>query len=499
MIYSGTIESKTGALIPLFTDGKPMHSKYNPLAEASSFEAALPQDSKGQKASCIVACGIGAGFHLASLVKAGRLVFAVEADEESLSFCLQLDSVKELLQYPNFIVCTEENLCSQIVNNYLPQVHGGIVLAPHRAWEDRAIVCCSNIRSLLALALKQVAADYSVQAHFGKLWQRNIFLNLKDFKNENSELFFDTKKIAAVIAAGPSLDQSLQEIQLHPDKYCVFATDTALSVLQDKGIQCDAVVSIDAQHVSLTHFENLNEKSTKPRLCFFDLASCHECIQAAREAGIPTLFVHTGHPLAQLAAEEAYIPRIQAGSGTVTIASCDIARKLGFEKIQLFGADFAYGGGKPYAKGTYLDRLYNKASNKTLPSEQIFSSLMYRTQLIDKDEKTKTTEVLEGYRKTLAEWMSMHSFSQKDKVWICSSKQETFSFEKSAKDFDFTSFVKKWCFQLEKQFNEKDKKITPYLTSLLPLVAYFQAKENQKIGFFELSKLAYSYSLRYTK
>ena len=33
MIYSSVTKSKNGEDIPLFLDGKPMHSKYNPSAE----------------------------------------------------------------------------------------------------------------------------------------------------------------------------------------------------------------------------------------------------------------------------------------------------------------------------------------------------------------------------------------------------------------------------------------------------------------------------------
>ena len=504
MMYSGTIESKTGELIPLFTDGKPMHSKYNPHAEETTFASSIQTDSNGNKPGCIVAAGLGGAFHLAQLVKDGILVFAVEADKESLAFCTALPSVTQLLQYPNFIPCTESELCSNIMQHYLPQVQGSITFVPHRAWEDRAIVSCSNMRTALEQAVKQIAADYSVQAHFGKLWQRNILLNLKQFTQEPEICsLFDTKKTAAVIAAGPSLDQTIQELITNRNEYCIFATDTALSILRKKNISCDAVVSIDAQHVSLSHFENLQEKNNAlPRVCFFDAASCPESLQAAQEAGCTTVLVHTGHPLVQLAQKYAYIPRIQAGSGTVTIAACDIARKLGFEHIQLLGADFAYHNGKPYAKGTYLDQLYNNKAGRTIPAEQSFASLMYRTPLVETGENRLTTEVLDGYRKTLEDWAKANGYtktnallSRKESV----PQQDLFSFGKDKRIFNFESFIKTWKSELDVQFNANGPSLTPYLMSLLPLVAYFQAKDTQKNSFFGLAKLAYSYSLRYTE
>lgn len=503
-MYSGTIESKTGELIPLFADGKPMHSKYNPHAEETTFASSIQTDSNGNKPGCIVVAGIGGAFHVAGLVKEGILVIAVESDKQSLEFCTELPSVKHLLEHPNFFACTEDEVCSNIIQHYLPQVHGSITFVSHRAWEDRAIVSCSSIRTSVEQAVKQIAADYSVQTHFGKLWQRNIFLNLKQFTQEpNICSLFDTKKTAAVIAAGPSLDQSIQLLISKRNEYCIFATDTALSVLRKHNITCDAVVSIDAQHVSLTHFENLQkENPSLPKVCFFDIAACPESIQYTQGAGCKTVLVHTGHPLAQLAEQYAYIPRIQAGSGTVTIAACDIARKLGFKCIQLFGADFAYRNGKPYAKGTYLDSLYNNNASRTVPSEQTFTSLMYRTPLFEAQENGQTTEVLDGYRKTLEDWAKSHGYEKKDCLLILNpafKQNDLFSFGADIHTADFNSFIKNWKSHLDAQFSEQDQTLTPCMASLLPLVAHFQAKDTQKNSFFGLAKLAYSYSLRYTE
>ena len=36
-----------------------------------------------------------------------------------------------------------------------------------------------QIKNDLSLALKKISADFSVQSHFGKIWQHNIFSNLK--------------------------------------------------------------------------------------------------------------------------------------------------------------------------------------------------------------------------------------------------------------------------------------------------------------------------------
>jgi len=62
MIYSGIITSKNGSEIPLFTDGLPMHSKYNPEREAVQF-------AEGIAAGFALVIGIGGAYHIAFLKK----------------------------------------------------------------------------------------------------------------------------------------------------------------------------------------------------------------------------------------------------------------------------------------------------------------------------------------------------------------------------------------------------------------------------------------------
>lgn len=90
MIYSKEIaEAKNGSKIPLFKNGKPANSKYNPDAEQILFESS-PQ-------GCIIVAGIAGGFHIEKLLNEENisLIIAVEADSESLEFCKQFSSVKK--------------------------------------------------------------------------------------------------------------------------------------------------------------------------------------------------------------------------------------------------------------------------------------------------------------------------------------------------------------------------------------------------------------------
>ena len=71
------------------------------------------------------------------------------------------------------------------------------------------------IKTIVEKAIKTVKADFAVQSHFGKIWNKNIFENLKiasEQKNTSQtieNLKKNNKKTAAIIAAGPTLDTTV--------------------------------------------------------------------------------------------------------------------------------------------------------------------------------------------------------------------------------------------------------------------------------------------------
>ena len=128
----------------------------------------------------------------------------------------------------------------------------------------------------------------------------------------------------------------------------------------------DAVVSIDGQNISYAHF--LHQAQKNKTVFAFDL--CANSIPAKKISVQKNkiLFFESGHPLSVLASRfnGTNFIHLNSGSGTVTIAATDLVFFLGFEKIEFFGADFAYLNGKPYAKGTYLDDIFYKKQNKSI-------------------------------------------------------------------------------------------------------------------------------------
>lgn len=444
MIYSSVIQSKNGDAIPLFADGKPMHSKYNPSAER------LPVDAAVQEGFFLIG-GIGGGYHIANLVRQLKnyCIIAFEADRESLDFCMALKSVRELSRNPSIVFCQADDVQELLGQKYIASLYGDFTCLFQRAWQQENEKLCRTMEEGLQETLKAVSADFSVQSHFGKIWMHNILLNLRDFAPAREPLLNpgELAKCAAIIAAGPTLDDSARVLRERQEDFFIIATDTTCGPLYRRGIVPDAIVCVDAQQVSSEHFFPLpaaREGSRTP-LVFLDLCSSPSCARLLRHRGIQPVFFHSGHPLSQRAAEACGLMQVETGSGTVTVAAADIARQLGFTRLRFFGADFSYSAGKPYVKGSYLDARFHSWSCALQTAEQQFAGLMYRTPLRHVRNGVYTSEVLEGYRKSLEAWQAKYGYEEKQDELSCKLSRKNAEKRRGNVNlpFNFKAFMEK--------------------------------------------------------
>lgn len=498
MIYSGTAESKSAAaIIPLFKNGNPSHSKYRPEAE----QLPVPQDFEG----CAVVAGIAGGFHIRNLLsrKEISLVIAVEADKESLAFCRSLETVRMMETDARLILCDKDELQETLCKKYIPALYKNLTLAFQRAWKNENEDCAKEIEDAVKKSLEKISADFSVQSHFGRIWQRNILLNLK-FISENTvpeiRLEGSLKKTAAIIAAGPSLDKSIARIK--NGGFFIVATDTAYGTLLQNKIIPDAVISIDAQHVSCEHFFCCTQD--RKTAFIFDICASPEAVRLAFSKGSRLQFVRSAHPLSAAASQAYRLPLIETGAGTVTVAAADWARQAGFKRMQFFGADFAYRFGKPYAKGTYLEKQFSKASFRLNNAETRFSSLMFRTSLEKmsgtemhkNDESSHTTSVLKSYRLSLADWARRHSFKTDGSGFFYSGSEETPFFRSQNGRFCYSAFHTAFLNGMQRLMNTgctpEDFLSDKWGAAIIPYLASVKGGT-----LFDRLNLAYSQAVRY--
>lgn len=513
MIYKDKIFSKDGNEVPVFFNNLPMHSKYNPVKEAECFGENISLDT-----GCLLVAGVGGGFHIDSLCKKfpHSLIICFEKDIDSLNFCLNLPLNKKLQLNDNIIFCTFDSLEKTIIENYIPSIYGSLTFLQQRAWINYNSDLLHVLNATVSKIISEIKADYSVQSHFGKIWQNNILLNLKlmeNSKNYPPEYNYKTlSKTAAIIAAGPSFDKSIEKIKCSRDDYFVISTDTSFGSLLDNGIIPEAVLSVDGQFISSTHFYSCLEKidCLKNTTFVFDICGSHTAARFLKSKGLKVFFIRSGHPLASVASNYVNLPYLNTGAGTVTIACCDFAYKCGFKNMELFGADFCYNSGKSYTKGTYLDKQYNTLSNRFCTNENSFDGLLFRTNLIKINCQSAfsgvvkspfTSTVLDSYKTSLENWLTQNNIMH-DNSLLKVKSNEMFS-KCSYKIFNVKEFEKNYISNLKNMVNNFSEKFVynknEYLFTLLPFIAYLRGqKKYSNLTFFDLLKLAYSETVRYT-
>lgn len=475
-IYTGFQQAKNGTPVPVFSNGRTFFSSYNPERDAENFITAHKEAFSD--AGCILTGGIGNGLHIQKLLQTFESVriIAFEADEASLTFslnCIPDELRRESERSESRLIFTSAaRLRQTLLQNYIPALHGNLAFAAIRSWSDFLGEKASLLVSLINETISDISADYSVQAQFGKLWHRNILLNLSLFDTLKRSQQFDIHtfrpkaKKAAITGAGPSLDTNIHILAENRSEYCIFATDTTFSSLTSKGIIPDFVVTVDSQLISEQHFVGHIFSNT---VLACDLTANSSIVKNAISQNAQILLFHNNHPLSLLAdswlseikGTTSPFPVIDSGAGTVLHAAADLARKLGFSELSFFGADFAYSHGKPYTKGTYLEKQYYEDESRTGNAETAYSRLMYRTPLIRLDDERTTTEVLTRYKKALDSFLLHYAGSSGKPL----SEIHT-SINNTGKPL-FNDFYSWYLEKLQK----KDKKV---LFSILPLAAWYK-------------------------
>ena len=394
--YKGVVPAKTGEPVPLFASGQALQSLYNPVREAERTATAAT--------GFMLFCGLGNGIHIKVFLDKSPQSFCAitESDYESFKQLLSLIDYTELLADDRVFLlppCTDAAFETALTAAYLPALHGTFGYHILRAWNEYYAAQTKDLPQKIEHALEKIKADFSVQVHFGKIWLRNIFLNLRLAGSVNPAYpQTDTDRTALILGAGPSLEEGLSLLKKKRQRYTVFCTDTAFPAVCANGITPEFFIAIDPQHISYQHTIGVIPKET---IGIFDLSANTAGARRFCENGNAFFFTAGGHPLVQTAALFSPFPPLTTGSGTVAVAAYHAAQALGYRHIECSGMDFAYTGGKAYSRGTYLSAQFADSAAYTCPQEHSFVRLMFRTETYNEQTSkgiTYRTALLDSYR-----------------------------------------------------------------------------------------------------
>ncbi len=388
--------SKTNVNVAILQNNKSFFSIYNPERDIDYF----CNNEKIKYAGFICIAGIGNGYHIKKLSEKfpEKFILAFELNNTSLDF-LQSTNNFDFSKNKNVKLTTLENLQTEIINHYNPALYDNFYFTYIKNWLDYHNEFINEIEQKINTAVSMISSDFSVQAHFGKIWMHNILENINYLKKNKIKNTFkiNNSKTAAIIAAGPSLDETILKLKNNLDKYFIISTDTAYPTLLENNIFPQVVVSIDAQIYSREHFIG-NKNKLNNTFFLLDLCSNSSIVKKINPNKI--LFFNNGHPFCNFIEHKtnSNFVKLNSGRGTVTSAACDFAIKSGFNDIEIFGADFSFYKNKPYAKSTYLEKQFLNHSSKINNLETQYTKLMFRTQTYKNEQGFLTTKLLDEYK-----------------------------------------------------------------------------------------------------
>lgn len=529
MIYSSVTSAKDTTLIPLFTDGKSMYSRYSPQKEAEKY-ACITEKNK----AFFLVTGLGNGLHLRTLLKKypNSYFFVVENSLEDYEWLKNHFDLEDIIYHPHIHITFLDYFIPKLKQTYIPQLHGDFVYAPLRSWLDQIQKNDYNFSKKLEEYISELSSDMATQAHFGKQWFGNFFINLACIFDKQTTIKTTASKVI-ITAAGPSLEQFLPQIQAkkQTSDYFLIATDTSVPVLRKWGIHPDVAVCIDSQIHSKNHFfiDSSSKEHLKNTIFAFDLCVSPSVVATVRVKGSEIFFFRNNNPLSTLFSRfitqnaDQEIPLLNTGGGTVTSAAFDLAHHLGFTDIEVFGADFAYIDGKPYCKGTYFEDLFSVSCDRISPLDKKYTDLLYRLPTTRLQNQSVTTDILQNYKKSFYEYVQSHTdimcqvqgmTIQNKNTTYKPSKQTLTEYKcltskitkKHAQNFIlfYTKELNRLSSLTDTFFDENITSIKDLLTiseiipSLLPLFSWDIKKNNTEKSFLRIIKLAYSYMIRYT-
>jgi hypothetical protein len=373
-VYS-FLTSKTGETVPVMTlpsgSARPLHSTIDPQREAERLVAAFNEEG------FLVFLGLGGGFAPFAALRreATRRILVIDYGCGGIAELLGAKDYGGLFGDPRFSLLVDPDATEIeefITRNYLPALYGGIRTFPLLPRTEGEAVFCEAFEGIRR-AIDACTRDYSAQAWFGKRWFSNILRNLD--VAEKPRFSLPSIREAAITAAGPSLDSQIPCLKKKRDGVFLIATDTSFPSLLNAGIEPDAVLSIDCQHISYQHFFDTLPQNT---ILFLDLASPHTLVSRAKSI----VFCAGNHPLVRYIRKEWLpLPPLDTSGANVTFAAVSLAENLGAREITLYGADFSYPEGKTYARGTYIYPFFEKNQTRFLSMEAQHSAFLYRAPL----------------------------------------------------------------------------------------------------------------------
>jgi hypothetical protein len=404
-------------LINLDIDGRPLHSRYNPLKEGLYIE---------KSDSTLVLLGCGLGYNLDNyLPNTQNTIIIIEPNPILILLLLFFRDLGEFIingQLRLMWKITEENVYRNIKN--LENINYNFI--PHRG-------CFGAFSQDTYLSEKKIfwsfvekkGVNITTLSRFEKIWARNLITNLRHSLNiahplnivlgkHKKKPLSDFYNEAILICAGPSLmidsfDFLLWLKELHDKKKTplIIAVDTALMPLYGIGMDPDIIFCVDPQPVNRYYLHGYKGKA----LLITDPSCDPNTIKLIPYASKQLLFADSNFPIYKILVEKE--KGALAFGGSVSTNAIDFLIRCNLRRIYILGQDLAYLHKIAHTPGASIEEMHKRKVKRIHSFENYnykqISSIPIRYAVNYKEQKIPTNDKLLIFR----DW-----FEQKQKEFI---------------------------------------------------------------------------------
>ncbi len=347
-------EGKGGPVPEFIIDGKriSVHSRFDPVKEAERFASGIDAASF----DLFVVAGFGFAYHLEELLRAAprdATVLALEKSPQVVRHACRERDLTALFGDERFrllIAPSEEDVAVALKGRATRRA----TFLTHRGSHQTDPAYYGNIIRVAKSYLSTKDVNIATLAKFEKTWIVNIARNIGHIISLPAARSFYGKFCgfpAIVVAAGPSLSQSMEFIRKNSSRAVIVAVDTSYRLLRKNGIEPHFCVTVDPQSINARYFEG----DTPGKSVLVADPSSHPSVFRLFRGS--AAMCGTAFPMMKWIEDITGERGELTHGGSVSTSAFDFAARLGASPVILVGQDLSFTNGYAHARGSYLDEL----------------------------------------------------------------------------------------------------------------------------------------------
>lgn len=364
------VETRSGSVTATYGDVY-LHSRHAPEREAERLVATVFEEVPGG----VVVAGFGLGYQVEALLHRypSVPVYIVVADVPLFLASLAVRDFRgifKLDQISLFVGIDPDTLPA-----FIPDTLDGEL----RILRLRSVYGLNpDFYTRLDDSVRAYAARRQININtlerFGRRWTRNLFRNLPVIWNGRGisafkRIFFGLP--ALIIAAGPSLDAIIPDLERLRRRCVIVAVDTAVRALVSAGVSPDFLLVVDPQYWNSRHLDPYRNDGA----CVISESSTYPSV--FHRIGTTPFLGESLFPLGRYFERFTGISGKLGAGGSVATSAWDFARFSGCTPIYMAGLDLGFPDAGTHYKGSFFEFRALGLCNRTVPAETFAFKAMY--------------------------------------------------------------------------------------------------------------------------